>query len=162
MTTVNKNPVLHGIVSGEGLLQHQSVPCSNTTAPFHQGDLLYWDSSAHLAKPVDSDANAAYLIGVALKASIVNSNLDNTAVGEPCVNTGYGVVAPFKTTAGQTLNHGDLVYIGADAQTITNATGNSYAVGSVSLPPGGSAISGATGVLAPVLVYSRSFVKLAN
>lgn len=149
-----------GKTNGQGYMQHDAVPCNDATFPIAQGDLVYWDSAAKICKKlVASDANAANILGVALKASKVNSSID--ASTEPNVTVGFGCIAELKTTAAQTYNHGDLVYSGADEQTVTTTAGTNP-VGVVQLVSKGSAITGAAGVLVQVLVYSKAFVKFSN
>lgn len=160
--TSNVMNIQKGIVNGEGFLQHESVPCNNSSFPVNEGDLVYWDDTAHLVKSLDNDTHAATLLGVALDPTAVSSNLDSpSAPPVPAITVGYGAVASLKSTASETYNNGTIVYIGADAQTITTVTG-SNPVGVVRLPVLGSPITGATGVMVPVLVYSRAFVKLSN
>jgi hypothetical protein len=162
MSTVNNNNFLAGQVSQEGMLMHGHVPIDNTNFPFHQGDLLWWDSSAHIAKPVTSDADAATLLGAALGASAVNSNIDNSVanLALPDVNIGFAGIFQMKTTASDSYNNGSAVYAGADAQTVTSTAGMATSpVGVVRLAPRGSAITGATGVTVPVLIYSRAWIK---
>lgn len=160
MSTVAQNNLLTGGVHGEGFLYHAHVPVSNSTFPINQGDLVYWDGTAHIAKVVGSDANAAALLGVALGSSAFNSNLDNSSATVAVYNIeiGYNVIASFKTTNAETYAEGTAVYIGADAQTITTVAGTNK-VGVVRLPPRGSAVTGASGVTVPVLVYSHAFVS---
>lgn len=155
----NNSNIKKGLNNSMGYQQHESVPVNDATFPISQGDLVYWDSAAKLAKRIASDANAATILGVALKASKVNSSID--ASTEPNIAVGFGVKAEFKTTAAQTYNHGDLVYIGADEQTVTTTAGTNP-VGVVQLVSKGSAITGATGVLVQVLVYSKAFIKFSN
>lgn len=162
MSTVTNNNIRKGIVNGQGFLQHDSVPVNNSTFPIHQGDILWWDSGALLCKPVTSDGDAATLLGVALEPSAVTSNLDSpSAPAVANITVGYGAIAGLKSTAAETYNNGTLVYVGADAQTVTTVAGTNP-VGVVRLASHQSAITGASGVLVPVLVYSKAFVKLAN
>lgn len=159
MATVNQNAVKYGVGSGEG---YDKVvhPCNDASFPIKQGELVYLDTSAHIIKPVASDANAATLAGVALQPSHVSSNLDNSSAisAQKSVVVGSKVVAFFKTTAAETYHHGDLVYVGADAQTITTVAG-SNAIGRVVFSPalnaaGVTSITGASGVTVDVLVKS--------
>lgn len=162
MSTVARNAVKKGIVNGEGFLQHNSVPVADGTSHINQGDLVYYDTSAHIAKPADTDAHCATLLGIALKSSIVNSNLDSSALSLPAIDVGFGVVASLKTTAAETYHHGDLLYIGADAQTVTNSNASgasTHPVGCVQLPAGVATVTGAAGVSIDVLVYSNELVQ---
>lgn len=162
MTTSNRSQPLKGVVSGEGFLEHDSVPVNDATAHINQGDLVYWDSSAHIAKPLDTDGHAATLLGVALKASIINSNIDNSSQSsQPDITVGYGAVADMFTTASEVYAHGVKLYAGADAQTVTNVAG-SNPVGVVQLKSGQAAPTGGSGVKVNVLVYSAAFVKFLS
>jgi len=127
------------------------------TYDINQGDVVYWDSSAHVVKPVDSDAHAAYVAGVALQQS--SSKVYGTTVyptgGIQVATQG---VFKFKTITGDTINHGDALYFSTDAQTVTNTAGGmSYPFAYAVLKPGQSAIAGATGgsVLVEALLYVR-------
>ena len=153
MSTVNQNAVKYGVVSGDGM-KKLHYPITHASFPVKQGELVYLDTSAHIVKPVASDANAATLAGVALQPSGVSSGLDNsTAPAEKTVMVGWDVVAFFKTTAAETYVPGTPVYIGADAQTITTVAGSNM-IGRVVLPATVSSVTGATGVTVDVLVKS--------
>jgi predicted RecA/RadA family phage recombinase len=126
------------------------------TYDINQGDLLWFDASVHVVKPLDSDAHAAYLAGAALQQSVLN------VYGTKSYPTGGVEVATrgiftFGTITGDTLNHGDAVYFSTDAQTVTNTVGGmSYLIGYVQLKPGQSAVAGGTGtVKIDVLIYAR-------
>lgn len=108
----------------------------------NQGDLLYFDTSAHVAKPLDSDAHAAFLLGVAYDSSFLN--LYGTKIYEAAVVAVCDGVSRMKTTSGDTYHDGDTLYLGADAQTVTNtAGGNTHPVGNVHLPFGNTVAGGA-------------------
>lgn len=162
MSTVANNNLRTGCLSAEGILVHGHVPVLDSASHINQGDLVYWDATSMTAKALDSDAHAATLLGAALGSSIVNSNIDNTSSsGEPDINIGYGGIFDMKTTSGDLYSEGTPVYVGADAQTVTSATGSTNKVGVVRLAPRGSAITGAAGVTVPVLVYSHAFVDFS-
>lgn len=129
---------------------------------FNQGDLLFFDAAAKYVKPVASDANAAYLVGVALRpAFLAPYTAQNLAAG-PGIQKNYyqdalvgiGCIASFKTTVGETYEDGTVLYIGADAQTVTTVAG-AHSVGVVKLNSGGDAVTGADGVEVPVLVIPQ-------
>lgn len=155
MATSNTNVVSYGIINGQGFKQvHAPI---SSSFPINQGDLVYWDSAAHLAKPIASDANAATNMGVALTPSKVSSNLDNGAApAEKAIMVGWDVVATLKTTASETYYTGTVVYVGADAQTITTVAG-SNAIGTVLLPVTQSSVTGAAGVTVPVVIKSAVY-----
>lgn len=155
MATVNQNPVQYGIIGGQGFKQlHAPVSVS---FPIKQGELVYLDTAAHLAKSADSDAHAATLLGVALQPSTVSSNLDNgSAPAEKTVMVAWDLVASLKTTAAEVYYHGTDVYLGADAQTITNVVGTNK-IGTVVLPAGVASVTGVAGLLIGVVVKSKVY-----
>jgi hypothetical protein len=123
------------------------------TFDINAGDLCWFDTSAHIMKPLDTDAHAAFLTGYAYDSSFINlygqKKYDNSVVGV-CVGIGK-----FKTTSGDTYHHGDTCYLGADAQTITNtAGGNTHPVGYIFLP-GGNTVSGGAGTLVEMIVQAQ-------
>lgn len=157
MATTNINALLYGAVSGQGVVQ-RLYPCNNTTSAVNEGDLVYWDASAHLIKSITNDTTAAAgYAGFAAQPSTVSSNLDNGAILPPnmlVVNKTYAV-GQFKTTVGDTYHHNDPLYIGADAQTVTSTVGGlTQVLGYVQLPPGVSSLSGAVGVRVGMYIKS--------
>ena len=129
---------------------------------YNQGDLLYYDASAKYVKPLDSDAHAATLVGVAMHSAYVAMYASMQQSGGPAMVknyfgaavVGFGCVATFYSIAA-TYTHGDTVYFDTDAQTITNIVGgNTHAVGTVHLPQGGT-ITGSATTLVPVLVIPQ-------
>lgn len=164
MSTVARNNFLLGGVSEEGYLLHDHVPVLDATHHVNAGDLVYMDTSAYVAASLDSDAHAASLLGVAMQSSLINSNLDNSAsAGEPSIQVGYGGIWNFNTTSGDTYHDGDALYIGADAQTVTNTAGMmTHKVGCVRLPINVSSVAGGSGIQVPVFVYSKYYVTFGN
>lgn len=128
---------------------------------FH-GDLLWWDSSAGYVKPLDSDAHAAYLVGAAGRSAYLAPYASMQILSGPAMVKNYfdralvyfGAVLSFFTTAGDTYTPEQAVYIGANAQTITNASG-SHSVGIVKLPENVTTLTGGSTVLANVLVIAQ-------
>ena len=163
MTTTNVNNYRKGGVSAEGMLIHPDVPCDNANAPFHQGDLVYYDATNHRATALDTNAHAANLLGVALEPSVANSNIDNVSTVQPAsVQVGYGGIFQMKTVSGDTLHDGDAVYIapGYDAQTITNnSASGSNKVGVIRLNSGQSPVVGGSGAVVGVYVHSKYYVN---
>lgn len=147
MSTTSQNNQIH----------NESTPLyypvlTDGTYDVNQGDAVWFDSSVHAVKPVDSDAHAAYFAGVALQQSKLNV-YGTAQYPQAGIQVATRGVFKFKTTAGDTLNHGDAVYIGADAQTVTNtAGGKTSKIGYVWLRPGQSAVSGASGTNIEVLI----------
>jgi hypothetical protein len=153
MSTVNTNVVSYGIINEQGFKQvHAKIG-----GTIHQGDLCYLDSSTHTAKALDTDTHAATLLGVALQPSSVSSNVDNgSAPAEAGLMVGWDVVANLKTTATENYVNGTVVYVGADAQTITTVSGSNR-VGIVLLPVTISSVTGAANVTVPVVVKSAVY-----
>jgi len=122
------------------------------TGNINQGDLVYFDTSAKVILALDTDAHAAYLAGVALQQ--VPLTVYSTAqYPQGGIEVATHGIFEFSTTAGDTYNDGDAVYIGADAQTITNTAGGStHKVGYVKLAPGQSAVAYAAGLKIPVII----------
>ena len=154
--TVTRNAIVYGVGNSAGYSQ-LDLPCSNASFPINQGDLVYWDGTAHLLKAIATDGNAATIAGVALQPSAVSSNIDNGSIPAPkSLQVGYNVIADMKSTAAETYYSGTPVYIGADAQTVTTVAGTNK-VGVIVLKPGqipSGSITGAAGVVVPVLIKS--------
>lgn len=111
----------------------------------NQGDIVWFDTATHLLKPADSNAHMTAFAGVAYDSSFLN------LYGQKKYEAGIAVqqkgVARSFQTAGDTYHHGDTVYLGADAQTITNTDpGSGNALGSIYLPMGNT-VTGAAGSL---------------
>lgn len=119
---------------------------------FNLGDLLYMDTSAHQAKPlINSDANAATFCGVAMNGSFVNVYGTKKYFDLVPVLT-KGVVRLF-TTVGDTYHEGDPVYVGVDAQTVTNTVGGlTKKLGYVKLSAGQTSLAGGAGITVEVQI----------
>jgi len=133
-----------------------SVPYPVSTGgsfDINQGDLCYYDTSGHLLKTVDSDAHAAFLAGVATESSFLNLYGTKTYTDSGTIQVFTQGIFNFKTTNGDTYNHGDACYIGADAQTITNTDpGAGHKIGYIWFRPGQTATAGGSGVTIDMLV----------
>jgi predicted RecA/RadA family phage recombinase len=136
-------------MNGGAAREGNTFPVSNGGSfDINQGDLVYFDTSAHYLKPLDSDAHAATFVGVAYDSSFLN------LYGQKKYDDGITVqqkgVARLFQTAGDTYHDGDTVYLGADAQTITNTAGGStHPLGVIFLPMGNT-VTGAAGALIEV------------
>lgn len=139
-TTASNNIVFEGRSLGFNVL-------TDGTADINQGDQIYVDTSAHVVKSLGSsdDTNAAAFIGVAMDSSFINPyGTKEYSAQIPVMLAG---VATFNTTAGDTYNEGDALYVGADAQTVTNTVGGlTKKIGFVKMRPGQSAVAGGAGV----------------
>ena len=153
------------IIKNSGFQPRQDTTAlggSTVSYDFFQGDLLWFDSSAGYAKPVDSDAHAAYLLGVAARSAYIAPFASMQVLNGPAIVKNYfdralfywAVIASFYTTSGDTYTPESTVYIGANAQTITNASG-SHAIGIVKLPEQITSLAGGSNVLVNVLVLRQ-------
>lgn len=124
---------------------------------FNQGDMLYLDTSSHTVKAIASDGNAGTFVGVASDTSwraVYGSTKKYPDSGQVSVFTAGEFF--FNTTAGDTINDGDAVYIGADAQTVTNTVGGlTKKLGIAKLNPGQGAVAGGAGVTINVLIIPQ-------
>lgn len=153
--TTPYNALKYGGISPQGI-KEIGLPCLNSTAAIKQGDLVYFDTTAHLLKPIATDANATTKVGVALQPSIVSANLDNTGAPLPkSLQVGSEGVFFLITTAAETYFPGTVVYIGATAQTVTtddNGGASTHPIGKVVLPEGVTSVTGVAGLRIPVYV----------
>lgn len=121
------------------------------TFDINQGDLLWYDTSVDIVKPLDTDAHAAFLAGYAYDSSFLNlygQKKYDKAIVAVCVGVGR-----FKTTSGDTYTNGDSCYIGADAQTITNTAGGStHVIGTIYLPYGNTVAGGGSTLVEMIIL----------
>ena len=97
----------------------------DATISYNQGDLLFFDDSANLLKPIAAEADAETFCGIAVNTVVLGvpkSPYSGTAVDAAqgkVAMTGpvYGVIAKLISNTGQPWNTGDLAYASAvDAQ----------------------------------------------
>ena len=140
-----------------------NYPLSNGGSfDFNQGDLMFFDSSAAYVKPLDTDAHAANIVGVALRSAFIAPYTAQNLSAGPGIQKNYyqdalvgiGCIASLKTTTGETYEDGTVLYWATDAQTVTTVAGT-HSIGVVKLPSGGDAVTGADGVEVPVLVIPQ-------
>lgn len=133
MPTIAKNRIVRSI-SPNSLFEEAKALISSAIS-WNQGDLLYLDTATSLIKPLDSDAHAANILGIA-RQSISSgkpiSPYQGTAVDaaqaiESIAGPQYGVIAKMLLKSGDSFVPGASVYYGGDAQTVsatgTNAVG---------------------------------------
>lgn len=147
------------LVKAVGFVPEQLTYPIDTSGSFdyNQGDMLMQSAVGGAAKPLDTTGNAQYFIGVAAKSSYLaltvsqqtGSIVKNYNQQSLVYNKG---VFSFKTTVGETYLDGTLVYLGADAQTITTVAGGGTSIGKVKLSQGQTSITGAAGVIANVAI----------
>lgn len=121
---------------------------SRTPAPaasaINSGDMVYWNATAKAAHPYTLDANGAYFMGVSLDTTPMDVIATDYL---PTVNVRTRGQFAMKSTAGDTYNPGDPVYVGADAQTVTNTAGGmTTKVGTIAMDPSMVALAGGAGV----------------
>lgn len=137
---------------GKGVGYSYSIDKSGSF-DINQGDMVWFDTTAHVLKPLDTDAHAAFLAGVAYDSSFLN--LFGTKIYEAAVVAIATGRTRMKTTSGDTYHDGDAVWLGADAQTITNTQGgNTHQVGVIHLPFGNT-VAGGSGVLVEVIILAQ-------
>jgi hypothetical protein len=115
----------------------------------NQGDLVWYDTSVHYIKSLDSDAHGAYLAGVAQDTSYVQ--VYSTKEYAPQLGVYVGQLHALNTTAADTYYTGTPVYYGADAQTITAVSGTNI-LGYAIMRPGVANVAGGSGITVDVLV----------
>ena len=131
MATTKKNNIVRGGAQARSVFP-SALNLISSAISFNQGDLCYLDTTNHLIKPLDSDAHAAYALGVAVN-TIVSGKLvsayQGTAVDaaqaiEDVSGPVYDVIANFKLKSGDSFVAGQAVYYGGDAQTVSSTGTN--------------------------------------
>lgn len=147
MTTNNIPPNLR-----QGFFSDDRVtPAADQT--IKAGDMV-WIDTAYKARVLTNDTNAANFIGVSndqWPTNVYDPDIQEQA--ETIKVLGVDVI-DFKTTAGETYQPYQKLYVGADAQTVTNVAG-SYPIGTVTNEPNNFALVGAAGVKINVNVRRR-------
>lgn len=118
------------------------------TNPVELGDLVYWDNANRYLKKMTA-GNGPNFLGVAEgHGPTPVSQIDNQANLIPSIRVQHTGIARMKTTAADSLSHGDELVIGADAQTVLKRTGEAVTeiIGYVWNPTASAAVTGAAGV----------------
>ena len=119
------------------------------------GEMLKWYAAGPYAIPLTAGAEALF-VGVAESvAPTPVSNIDNTTGLVSTVRVRTCGVFAFKTTAGQTYSHGDAVKMGADAQTVSNASVTTAYMGYVWRPEATATLTGAAGTSVDVAIVCQ-------
>lgn len=155
-------------------LRVSGVPV-DLTKSWNLGDMMKWDSVHNLAVPIvagtdqDSSTAAANFIGVSLDQQPIASLLINLPT--PRINICTRGLVKFNVSDSATYLPGDLVAIGADAQSVVRSAGSSsFAIGVVapenffSVTGSPAATVGITpGVGGTILVYLKpQFTSLTS
>jgi hypothetical protein len=155
MPTYSKNRIVFSV--RPGCVFPDAKKGIDSTISWNQGDILYFDDTNNLIKPIASDANGATVMGIA-QQTIVNgkpvSPYQGTAVDAAqaipaLAGPQYGVVAKMLLKSGDSFNFGDLVYYGGDAQTVSSTGTNSIGIYQ------GAAVTASAGSEGEVLLINR-------
>jgi len=125
--------------------------------PIEMGDLVIW-SGAYIERLVSGQADGPLFVGVAEGVGPTpTSNIDNATNLVPAIRVREKGIFRFKTTAGDVLNHGDPLVVGADAQTVLLQTieADTEIIAYVHNPEPAAAVTGAVGVEVRVRIASN-------
>jgi hypothetical protein len=109
-------------------LFESALPVLSTAVTYNQGDLIAFDTTNHILKPVAASGDATNLLGVARQTVVsgkIASPYQGTAVDasqaiEDFAGPVYGIVASLVLTTGDTISSGQKVYLTtSDPQTVT-------------------------------------------
>lgn len=140
-------------------LFESALPVLSTSVNYNQGDLLSYDNTNNILKPVTGNGDSTFILGVA-RQTIVNGKtaspyttaVDGSQAIEDVAGPAYGVVASLKLTSGVDYIPGKPVYLTTtDAQTVTSQAGGS----SIGLFQGRAIVSAAAGLTGDVLIGAR-------
>ena len=123
----------------------------DSTLDYFVGEMLYVDSVSFLYKNDIDDTKAANFAGVSLDQVPVSGIGDRDADKNGIAVARKGVFK-FKTTVADVYHQGALVYVGADANTVS-VTGTN-AIGRAQMPAVTTAITGAVGVYIDVEIVA--------
>jgi hypothetical protein len=162
-----KNNIIRSIAPKS--LFESAFPVLSTSVTYNQGDLLAFDTSSKILKPISATGDAANCLGVARQtvvSGVVKSPYQGTPVDasqaiEDVAGPVYGVVASLTLKTGDAFNPGDKVYlVTTDAQTVTSTTNSGGAnVGIFQGPAVASAAAGQTGAVLIGARYGTTDIK---
>lgn len=140
-------------------LFESALPVLSTAVTYNQGDLISYDATSNILKPVTGSGDSTFILGVARQtivagktASPYTTAVDASQAIEDVAGPVFGVVASLKLTAGVNYVPGLPVYLTAtDAQTVTSASAGS----SIGLYQGPAITSAGAGLYGDVLVGAR-------
>jgi hypothetical protein len=145
-------------VDGKSLFE-SALPVLSTAVTYNQGDLISFDATNNILKPVTGNGDSTFICGAARQtvasgkvASPYTTAVDASQAIEDLAGPVYGVVVSLKLTAGVDYTPGLPVYLTTtDAQTVTSAPGGS----SVGIYQGRAITSAAAGLYGDVLIGAR-------
>lgn len=157
MATTGKNTVTRSVAPKS--LFESAINQISSACTWNQGDMLYFDTTAKILKPMDSEANGEFMCGIARQTIVSGkevqpyTTLTNGAQAiADLAGPLYGVVAKLKLKSGDAFVAGQLVYAGpsdTDAQTVQ--TSGTKAVGLYQ----GAALTAASDSVGEVLIGAR-------
>lgn len=148
MTTTAQNNFWKGVLPGSA--EWPLGVDNNSSHNVNAGDLVFFDLAGtinglkYVLGSVTTDAQAGSSVGVSQGSNPINSISTNTPVSAmfstpPFMVVNFNSVFKFNSTAGDTINWLDALYIGADSQTLTNtAGGKTNILGRAMFPPSDS------------------------
>jgi hypothetical protein len=131
----------------------------SASSTWNQGDLLIWDSSAHIIRLPVSEAEGASMLGISQQTLVAGklpipyvTDVDASRAITDIPGPQFGVVASLVLKTGDALNPGDLVYLNpADGAYHVQAAGTK----AIGLYAGAAIASAFAGQLIEVLVGCR-------
>lgn len=140
MTTTANNNFHQGILQGEVELPF-STSNSSATAIINAGDIVWFDYAqtqgfGRIVSSITTDAQAASSVGVSQMSVPINSIAPTQDPTPNYIVINFNAIFRMNSTTGDTYNWFDALYIGADAQTLTNtAGGKTNVLGRIYFPP---------------------------
>lgn len=139
MTTVQQN----NVKALEASLPYPII--KDGTFDINGGDLVYYDTTAKIIKVLDdATTHCAYFAGMALNGSYIQPYTTKQYMADIPVMTKGRI--RLNTTSGDTYAHGDALYFGADAQTVTKTDPGAGVIIGYAWIEGGGTLAGGTGV----------------
>lgn len=126
----------------------------SATPAIPDGSLIKWNTST-LVVALMAAGTAVDCIGVAEGQIPIASNIDNTTGLENILKVRAHGEFTFKTTSGDTYEHGLAVETGADAQTIKLGTPTAANKVGIVWLPGGESIAGGAGVTISIKIMPQ-------
>lgn len=125
--------------------------------PIELGDLVYWDSTNRYLEEMAA-GNGPSFVGISEgHGPTPTSQVDNAPGLVKAIRVQSKGIVNMKTTAADSLDHGDPLVIGADAQTVLKQTGeaDTEIIGYVWNPEASAAVTGAVGVNIDMLLKAN-------
>jgi len=144
VTAQQQNYLRRGFQISGGVIDLTVTPVGGAPGQIAAGDLLYLTAAKQIASlntPGTSNANTASFFGVSIDTYPlqIGYGISESAAQNETPSIAFRLDGEFLffTTAGDTYNPGDVVYLGADGQTISK-TASGTAIGRIPLDLAGS------------------------